>query len=123
MRHFAKKSKTRYALIKNGIGEDTVIVKAYSDTHYLQAIKNLSHRLSSTNPKRQELEFEYNRIKAGDTGEKFIMEKLAQLQLPYDFYLFHNLFLKIESKMQIDILFLTKYYAIIFESEKYKRKD
>ncbi|MGX9133185.1 nuclease-related domain-containing protein [Rummeliibacillus sp. JY-2-4R] len=99
-----------------------MIVKAYSDTHYLQAIKNLSYRLSSTNPKRQELEFEYNRIKAGDTGEKFVMEKLAQLQLPYDFYLFHNLFLNLGSKMQIDILFLTKYYAIIFEIKNIKGK-
>ncbi|HWI47481.1 MAG TPA: nuclease-related domain-containing protein, partial [Rummeliibacillus sp.] len=97
-----------------------MIIKTYSATHYLETLKNLIYRLSPVYPRKKDLEYEYNRINAGDIGEKFVMETLEQLQLPYDFYIFHNLSLFIESKIQIDILFLTKYYVIIFEVKNIK---
>ena len=97
-----------------------MIVKTYSATHYLDTLKSLIDRLSPLYPRKKDLEYEYNRINAGDIGEKFVMETLEQLQLPYDFYIFHNLSLFIESKIQIDILFLTKYYVIIFEVKNIK---
>lgn len=97
-----------------------MIIKAYSATHYLEALNSLIQRLSPANPQRKELTDEYMRINAGDIGEKFIMEKLEKLQLPYDFYIFHNLSLFIESKIQIDILIITKYYVIILEVKNIK---
>ncbi|MFJ8261853.1 nuclease-related domain-containing protein [Rummeliibacillus sp. NPDC094406] len=97
-----------------------MIVKAYSSTYYLEALKGLIQRLSLSNPKRQELENEYMRIKAGDIGEKVVMDTLEQLQLPYDFYVFHNLSLLLESKIQIDVLILTASYIIIFEVKNIK---
>ena len=97
-----------------------MIIKAYSDTHYLEALNNLIQRLSINNPQRKELIDEYMRINAGDIGEKFIMETIEKLQLPYDFFIFHNLSLFIESKIQIDILIITKYYVIILEVKNIK---
>ncbi|WP_146549768.1 nuclease-related domain-containing protein [Rummeliibacillus suwonensis] len=97
-----------------------LIIKAYSTTHYLNALKNLILRLSPTDSKKQELEDEFNRINAGDIGEKMVMETLEQLQLPYEFYIFHNLGLRIESNIQVDILLLTKYYLVIFEVKNIK---
>lgn len=97
-----------------------MIIKAYSDTHYLEYLNNLIQRLSINNPQRKELIDEYMRINAGDIGEKFIMETIEKLQLPYDFYIFHNLSLFIESKIQIDILIITKYYVIILEVKNIK---
>lgn len=97
-----------------------LIIKAYSETHYLETLNNLIQRLSITDSQRKELTDEYMRINAGDIGEKFIMETLEKLQLPYDFYIFHNLSLHIESKIQIDILIITKYYIIILEVKNIK---
>ncbi|WP_397537092.1 hypothetical protein [Rummeliibacillus pycnus] len=68
-----------------------MIIKTYSATHYLETLKSLIHRLSPVYSRKKDLEYEYNRISAGDIGEKFVMETLEQLQLPYDFYIFHNL--------------------------------
>ncbi len=97
-----------------------MIIKSYSSTNYLDALGNLVKRLSISNPKREVVENEYNRIYAGDRGEKFVMQALEQLQLPYDFYVFHNVSLFVESKIQIDILILTKYYLLIFEVKNIK---
>ncbi|MGG0658300.1 nuclease-related domain-containing protein [Rummeliibacillus pycnus] len=97
-----------------------MIVKPYSETHYLEALNNLIRRLVLSNPKKEELENEYKRIKAGDIGEKVVMESLEQFQLPYDFFIFHNLSLLLESKIQIDVLFLTPYYVVIFEVKNIK---
>ncbi len=101
-------------------GGSNLIGKGYSDTHYLDALYGLIQRLSLSNPKRQELLNEYNRIKAGNFGEKVVMNSLEQLQLPYQFYIFHDLYLSIESHIQIDILILTRYYAFIFEVKNIK---
>lgn len=101
-------------------GGSDLIGKGYSDTHYLEALNGLIQRLSLSNPKRQELLNEYNRIKAGNFGEKVVMDSLEQLQLPYQFSVFHDLSLLIESHIQIDILILTKYYAFIFEVKNIK---
>ncbi|MGX9133357.1 nuclease-related domain-containing protein [Rummeliibacillus sp. JY-2-4R] len=97
-----------------------MIKKPYSSTHYLDALGNLAKRLTLSNHKREMVENEYNRIKAGDIGEKFVMQALEQLHLQYDFYVFHNLSLFIETKIQIDILIVTKYYLIIFEVKNIK---
>lgn len=97
-----------------------MIRKGYSETHYLDALYGLIQRLPMSNPKRQELVSEYNRIKAGNIGEKVVMDSLEQLQLPYNFYIFHNLSLKLESHIQIDILILTTYYAFVFEVKNIK---
>ncbi|WP_102693060.1 nuclease-related domain-containing protein [Rummeliibacillus pycnus] len=97
-----------------------MIAKPYSTPHYLDALFRLIQRLSLTNSKRQDLENEYMRIKAGDLGEKVVMDSLEQLQLPYNFYIFHNLNLLIESRIQIDVFLLTPYYMIIFEVKNIK---
>ncbi len=97
-----------------------MIGKGFSETHYLEALDRLIQRLSLSNTKRHELVNEYNRIKAGNIGEKVVMDSLEQLQLPYEFYIFHNLSLFIESPIQIDILLLTSNYAFIFEVKNIK---
>ncbi|MBK3495471.1 NERD domain-containing protein [Viridibacillus sp. YIM B01967] len=48
------------------------------------------------------------------------MEQLKHLKLPYEFYIFHNLNLFIESNIQIDILIITPHYIMIFEVKNIK---
>lgn len=96
------------------------IIKPFSETHYLDDLEGLIHRLSSIDPIRKKLENEYKRVKAGNIGEKYVMESLHQLQLSYNFYIFHNLSLFIESNIQIDILLLTSQYMVVFEVKNVK---
>ncbi|WP_312755443.1 nuclease-related domain-containing protein [Rummeliibacillus suwonensis] len=97
-----------------------MIGKAFSETHYLDALDRMIRRLSTLNPKREALIDEYNRIQAGDFGEKVVIEVLEQLQLPYHFYVFHNLSLLLETRVQFDVLFLTAHYIIILEVKNIK---
>lgn len=101
-------------------GGDFLIGKAFSETHYLDALDRMIRRLSTLNPKREALIDEYNRIQAGDFGEKVVIEVLEQLQLPYHFYVFHNLSLLLETRVQFDVLFLTAHYIIILEVKNIK---
>ncbi|RIJ69367.1 NERD domain-containing protein [Rummeliibacillus sp. POC4] len=97
-----------------------LIGKAYSKTDYLDGLDSLIRRLSTSNPKREELINEYNRIQAGDIGEKVVMDLLEKLQLPYDFFIFHNLSLSLETKVQFDVLLLTPHYILILEVKNIK---
>lgn len=101
-------------------GRIFLIGKAYSKTDYLDGLDSLIRRLSTSNPKREELINEYNRIQAGDIGEKVVMDLLEKLQLPYDFFIFHNLSLSLETKVQFDVLLLTPHYILILEVKNIK---
>ena len=101
-------------------GGDFLIGKDYSKTHYLDGLDGLIRRLSTSNPKREELINEYYRIQAGDMGEKVVMDLLEKLQLPYEFFIFHNLSLSLETKVQFDVLLLTSHYILILEVKNIK---
>lgn len=106
--------------LKSKSGGNFLIGKGYSKTHYLDGLNGLIRRLSTANPKREELINEYNRIQAGDLGEKVVMNLLEHLQLPYDFFIFHNLSLSLETKVQFDVLFLSEHYILILEVKNIK---
>ena len=120
LRFCLKKNSILYFDVIFTFGGRSMIGKSYSATYYLDALYALIQRLSLSNSKRQDLENEYMRIKAGDLGEKVVMDSLEQLKLPYKFYTFHNLHLLIESRIQIDVFLLTPYFMLILEIKNIK---
>lgn len=54
-------------------------------------------------------------LEAGISGEKKLAEVLRKHTFPFDHHIIYDLSLKSESQFQIDSLFLTPYYGVIFE--------
>ncbi|MEK4484615.1 nuclease-related domain-containing protein [Psychrobacillus sp. FSL H8-0484] len=97
-----------------------MIAKKYSTTLYVEALKALYKRLPRKHPKLKLIQDEYHQKVAGDLGEEVVMKVLEQVQLPYKFYVFHNISLYTESLFQMDILIISPYYAVIFEVKNIK---
>lgn len=74
-----------------------MIAKKYATTLYGEALKTLYKRLPRKHPKFKLIQNEYHQKVAGDLGEEIVMRVLEQVQLPYKFYVFHNISLYTES--------------------------
>lgn len=109
-----------YSFKQLSLGVIFMLIKPFAPTHYLDALRKLSDRLSATHPLKQELERQWRSIEAGDLGEKIIVDTLGQLHPSEKYYVFHNLSLVLESKIQIDILLLTANFAVVFEVKNIK---
>ncbi|MEI4768891.1 nuclease-related domain-containing protein [Psychrobacillus sp. FJAT-51614] len=92
-----------------------MIVKKYSTTPYTEALKVLIKRLNRNHPRYLDIKEEIRQKTAGDIGEEAVMRILEQVKLPYRFYVFHNISLFSESLIQMDVLIITPYYALILE--------
>ena len=92
-----------------------MIVKPYTQTLYMEALISLTKRLNKNHPKYISRQEELHRNIAGNIGEEAVMNFLKKVNLPYKFYAFHNISLYGESFIQIDILIISQYYAVILE--------
>ncbi|MFJ7825490.1 nuclease-related domain-containing protein [Psychrobacillus sp. NPDC096623] len=92
-----------------------MIVKPYTQTLYMEALISLNKRLHKSHPKYLSLREELHRNIAGNIGEEAVMNFLEKVNLPYKFYAFHNISLYGESLIQMDILLISQYYAVILE--------
>ncbi|WP_191566638.1 nuclease-related domain-containing protein [Metabacillus idriensis] len=82
----------------------------------LMKLEALLRRLALNNPKRNKLEEEYAKVRAGYRGEKSIDYYLNSLD-EKELYIFHDIRLQHSNTeyFQIDILLLTKKYLLILE--------
>lgn len=97
-----------------------MIAKKYSTTAYMEALQSLIKRLKKNHPKYLNIQEEILQKTAGDFGEEAVMRILEQVKLPYSFYVFHNISLLSESLIQLDILIISPYYALILEVKNIK---
>ncbi|TQR21214.1 nuclease-related domain-containing protein [Psychrobacillus vulpis] len=97
-----------------------MIVKAFSQSLYSEALTALSKRLPRLHPKYASIKEEQYRIAAGDAGEEAVMKKLESLTLPCKHYVFHNISLYGDSLFQMDLLIITPYFAMILEVKNIK---
>lgn len=92
-----------------------MIVKPYTKTLYMEALISLNKRLNKNHPKYTSLREELHRNIAGNIGEEAVMNFLQKVNLPYKFFAFHNISLYGESLIQMDVLLISQYYAVILE--------
>ncbi|MFJ5769555.1 nuclease-related domain-containing protein [Psychrobacillus sp. NPDC093180] len=97
-----------------------MIAKNYSASLYAEALQALYKRTPKNHLKFSKIQEEYYQIAAGNIGEEAVMKVIEQLDLPYNFYIFHDVLLDSETLFQMDILIITQYYAIILEVKNIK---
>ncbi|MFJ8065555.1 nuclease-related domain-containing protein [Psychrobacillus sp. NPDC096426] len=97
-----------------------MIAKKYTASLYVEALHALYKRMPKSHLKFSKIQEEYYQTVAGDIGEEAVMKVIEQLDLPYKFYIFHNVLLYSETLFQMDILIITQYYALILEVKNIK---
>ena len=85
----------------------SLIAKPFAKSLYADALIALNKRLPQSHEKYALISNNMKQKIAGDIGEEVVMKELEKLQLPYPFYIFHNLFLHSENPFQLDILVIT----------------
>ena len=99
---------------------DMMIAKNYSASLYTEALHALYKRMPKNHLKFFKIQEEYYQLAAGNIGEEAVMKAIEQLDLPYKFYVFHDVLLESETLFQMDILIITQYYALILEVKNIK---
>lgn len=81
----------------------------------LEGINGALKRLNSDHEMYPLLDTKAFSLEAGISGEEKLAEVLRKQDFPFDHHIIHGLSLESHSQFQIDSLFLTRYYGVIFE--------
>lgn len=78
-------------------------------------LEALLRRLPEQHPRYADIESELRKTRAGENGERILMDVFKKYQFPFEHYIFHDLHLRSTGKFQVDTLFLCQQGAVIFE--------
>lgn len=95
--------------------EKIVIKKERRSTHLLEAFYAADRRLSNLHPASTQVKLKIAKLKAGLGGEQQLDQIIRDYKFPLTYNVFNDLSLTSSMHFQIDTLFITPSYAIVFE--------
>ncbi|WP_144512424.1 nuclease-related domain-containing protein [Bacillus sp. FJAT-22090] len=92
-----------------------MIVKKYSKSIHIEAMKLLIRRLHTSHSLYEKVMTAIHAATAGEFGEEMVFRELERMRLPYKYHVYHKLLLHSERSFELDILLITPFGAVIFE--------
>lgn len=94
-----------------------MIIKKRSNEYKYMGLELLYNRLPEEHAMKTVINTNLLSAKAGNIGERIVEDIFGKYQFPFNYRVLHDVSLISNGKFQLDTLFISPYYVVIFESK------